>query len=416
MNNDMIIRVEGLGKRYRLGQRSNERYVALRDVLTDKAKRVFRLRSAKSEANGSSPSAPSFSRSSSELWALRDVSFEVKRGQVVGIIGRNGAGKSTLLKILSRITEPTEGRARLKGRVGSLLEVGTGFHPELTGRENIFLNGAILGMTHAEIQRKFDEIVDFAEIEKFLDTPVKRYSSGMYVRLAFAVAAHLEPEILVVDEVLAVGDMQFQAKCLGKMHDVSSKEGRTVLFVSHNLAAVLNLCNVGVLLEEGRVAVMGDIKNVCDVYIGTCRDLSATQRTTGIFRSLSLVDANGNALDMLSEGESIRFRCSVSPPEEPCLVSLIIRDANHYALCELFERSFSLPRTNGSNIEFFVEAPRLPLRPGRYSVDCWCGGFRSRELERFHRALEFEIVASEKTETGTEILGPFWFPSIWRVS
>ena len=191
-----------------------------------------------------------------EFWALKDVSFEVKRGEVLGIIGRNGAGKSTLLKILSRITEPTEGRVTLRGRVASLLEVGTGFHPELTGRENIYLNGAILGMTRAEIRRKFDEIVAFAEVEKFLDTPVKRYSSGMYVRLAFAVAAHLEPEILVVDEVLAVGDAEFQKKCLGKMNSVATVEGRTVLFVSHNMAVVQHLCERVILLKNGVLLAM----------------------------------------------------------------------------------------------------------------------------------------------------------------
>ena len=202
-----------------------------------------------------------------EFWALKDVSFNVEQGDRVGIIGRNGAGKSTLLKILSRITEPTSGEIRIKGRVASLLEVGTGFHPELTGRENIFLNGAILGMSRAEIKRKFDEIVDFAEVEKFLDTPVKRYSSGMYVRLAFAVAAHLEPEILIVDEVLAVGDAQFQKKCLGKMEDVSKNEGRTVLFVSHNMNTINALCNTGIFLNSGEVVKNGTITQVLNAYL-----------------------------------------------------------------------------------------------------------------------------------------------------
>ena len=197
---------------------------------------------------------------------MKDVSFEVKRGEVVGIIGRNGAGKSTLLKILSRITEPTEGRVRIRGRVASLLEVGTGFHPELTGRENIFLNGAILGMRRAEIKRKFDEIVAFAEVEKFLDTPVKRYSSGMYVRLAFAVAAHLEPEILIVDEVLAVGDAEFQKKCLGKMESVS-RAGRTILFVSHNMAAICGLCSRAVLLQEGIMVLDGEATDAASRYL-----------------------------------------------------------------------------------------------------------------------------------------------------
>src|ERR1700736_6182190 len=238
--NDPIISVENLGKRYSIRHQRDQRYVALRDVIANRAKSLFRRNGRKSLTSDLGP--PTSGRASKEdFWALRDVSFEVKRGEVLGIIGRNGAGKTTLLKILSRITEPTEGRIRIKGRVASLLEVGTGFHPELTGRENVYLNGASLGMSRAEIKAKFDEIVAFAEVEKFLDTPVKRYSSGMYVRLAFAVAAHLEPEILIVDEVLAVGDAEFQKKCLGKIQDVS-RGGRTVLFVSHDMGNVSKLC------------------------------------------------------------------------------------------------------------------------------------------------------------------------------
>src|ERR1700753_2357490 len=239
---DIAIRCENLGKQYRIGER--ERYKALRDTIADTISAPFRR--LKSIRN------PQPSTRNSEFWALKDVSFEVKRGEVVGIIGRNGAGKSTLLKVLSRITAPTTGEGQIHGRVGSLLEVGTGFHPELTGRENIFLNGAILGMKKIEIERKFDEIVAFAEIEKFIDTPVKRYSSGMYVRLAFAVAAHLEPAILIVDEVLAVGDSAFQKKCLGQMKKVS-REGRTVLFVSHQMSAISQLCSRVVLLKNGQL-------------------------------------------------------------------------------------------------------------------------------------------------------------------
>jgi lipopolysaccharide transport system ATP-binding protein len=265
MSADAIITVEGLGKRYRLGAgQSTERYTALRDVISEKAAGFFKkLKPEKPKAgNGSNVNVseaqrPSVSRAGrADFWALKDVSFEVKQGEVLGIIGRNGAGKSTLLKILSRITEPTEGRIKIKGRVASLLEVGTGFHPELTGRENIFLNGAILGMHRHEIRAKFDEIVAFAEVEKFLDTPVKRYSSGMYVRLAFAVAAHLEPEILIIDEVLAVGDAEFQKKCLGKMRDVASGR-RTVLFVSHQLAQIRRLCDTAVWVDAGRVLASG---------------------------------------------------------------------------------------------------------------------------------------------------------------
>jgi len=253
---DWIIKVENLGKRYRLRHnQQRERYVALRDVIADRFKRLFRSPSAALPA-------------SEDFWALKDVSFEIKQGQVVGIIGRNGAGKSTLLKILSRITEPTKGRIRIKGRVSSLLEVGTGFHPELTGRENIFLNGSILGMSRAEIKNKFDEIVAFAEVEKFLDTPVKRYSSGMYVRLAFAVAAHLEPEILIVDEVLAVGDAEFQKKCLGKMHDVATG-GRTVLFVSHNMQAASVLCDRGLFIQGGSLVHEGGVKETIDLYLSS---------------------------------------------------------------------------------------------------------------------------------------------------
>lgn len=252
-----IITVENLGKCYRLQHQSRERYTALRDVLTNKVKALFSPQTSDLRPQ----------TSEEEFWALKDVSFEIKQGEVVGIIGRNGAGKSTLLKILSRITEPTKGRITLRGRVASLLEVGTGFHPELTGRENIFLNGAILGMTRAEVRSKFDEIVAFAEVEKFLDTPVKRYSSGMYVRLAFAVAAHLEPEILVVDEVLAVGDAQFQAKCLGKMQDVVKNDGRTVLFVSHNMGTVKSLCQSGILMKDGLVLAQGLMSTVIDEYL-----------------------------------------------------------------------------------------------------------------------------------------------------
>ncbi len=250
-----MIRVAQLGKRYRIGAQQ-ARYTTLRDSLVGAVTGPLRrFRNSKS-----------LTQPSDTFWALKEVSFEVKAGEVVGVIGRNGAGKSTLLKILAHITEPTEGRVRLRGRVGSLLEVGTGFHAELTGRENVYLNGAILGMRRAEIERKFDEIVAFAEIEKFLDTPVKHYSSGMYVRLAFAVAAHLEPEILVVDEVLAVGDAEFQRKCLGKMKDVAH-EGRTVLFVSHNMEAVNRLCERGILLDKGQVQASGDILRITGLYL-----------------------------------------------------------------------------------------------------------------------------------------------------
>ncbi|MBY0246139.1 MAG: ABC transporter ATP-binding protein [Nitrospiraceae bacterium] len=260
----VAIAVENLSKKYVIGHQARERYTALRDVLANGAKRFVHKVThpfAKLEDDATHET----------FWALKDINFNIEQGDRVGIIGRNGAGKSTLLKILSRITEPTSGRVKIRGRVSSLLEVGTGFHPELTGRENIFLNGAILGMGKAEITRKFDEIVAFAEVEKFLDTPVKRYSSGMYVRLAFAVAAHLEPDTLIVDEVLAVGDAQFQRKCLGKMEEVG-KEGRTVIFVSHNMGALRALCERGVFLANGQMMAEGNVSNVIKQYMCSVND------------------------------------------------------------------------------------------------------------------------------------------------
>ena len=253
------IKVENLSKKYIINHEGQERYTAMRDVVARKVKTIFSF--PKSLKPGSF-------HNKEEFYALMDINFEIQQGDRVGIIGRNGAGKSTLLKVLSRITEPTTGKITINGRVASLLEVGTGFHPELTGRENVYLNGAILGMSRQEIKTKFDEIVDFAGIEKFLDTPVKRYSSGMYVRLAFAVAAHLEPEILIVDEVLAVGDAEFQKKCLGKMEAVSKNEGRTVLFVSHDLAAITNLCMQSILLNKGSIVSKGDTASVINNYLG----------------------------------------------------------------------------------------------------------------------------------------------------
>ena len=267
-----VIKIEGLGKKYLLAHKSPQRYIALRDVLVDRAKRLgHRLCHPLAKSSGEkNPVVEDF-------WALSDLSFEVEEGERVGVIGRNGAGKSTLLKVLSRITEPTTGRVSLRGRIASLLEVGTGFHPELTGRENIYLNGAILGMSKAEIRRNFDAIVDFAGVEKFLDTPVKRYSSGMYVRLAFAVAAHLDTEILMIDEVLAVGDAEFQKKCMGKMDEVSHKQARTILFVSHNMGAISQLCNRVVCLDRGRVAL-----DTPDVSAGVREYLNVSKEATAV--------------------------------------------------------------------------------------------------------------------------------------
>jgi lipopolysaccharide transport system ATP-binding protein len=254
-----IIEVENISKKFIIGHEMAERYTTLRDEVSKRTKKIFSF--SKSELNGN------FQSSKEVFFALKDINFQIEKGDRLGIIGRNGAGKSTLLKILSRITEPSSGRIKIKGRVASLLEVGTGFHPELSGRENIFLNGAILGMSRSEIRRKFDEIVAFADIEKFLDTPVKRYSSGMYVRLAFAVAANLEPEILIVDEVLAVGDVEFQKKCIGKMEDVSRNEGRTVLFVSHNMEVLSRLCKTALLLEKGEMISYSNTDSIISQYL-----------------------------------------------------------------------------------------------------------------------------------------------------
>jgi lipopolysaccharide transport system ATP-binding protein len=304
--NDTAIRVENLGKKFQINV-SQERYQTLRDSIVKSAKAPLRILRSLS-GNGNTTSNPG------TIWALRDISFEVKRGQVLGIIGRNGAGKSTLLKILSRVTEPTEGYAEIHGRVGSLLEVGTGFHPELTGRENIFLNGAILGMKRAEIDKKFDEIVAFSEVEKFIDTPVKRYSSGMYLRLAFAVAAHLEPEILVVDEVLAVGDAEFQRKCLGKMSDVA-QEGRTVLFVSHNMSAILRLTEETLVLDDGKLVYRAHTPEAVDHYMAAgfanlgerCWKAEEIPADTEAFTPIALRvrDVQGRVVDTVRSSEPV---------------------------------------------------------------------------------------------------------------
>jgi lipopolysaccharide transport system ATP-binding protein len=307
------IRVDNLSKRYRIGTRHHPGGRDLRETITHGVQGLWRRLRGNSGPNGTKTTVED-----GEFWALRDVSFEVQAGQVVGVVGRNGAGKSTLLKILSRIVEPTSGRAEVRGRIGSLLEVGTGFHPELTGRENIYLNGSILGMARAEIARKFDEIVAFSEIERFLDTPVKRYSSGMYVRLAFAVAAHLDPEILILDEVLAVGDAAFQKRCLGKMQQVGSS-GRTVLFVSHNMAAVRALCTRGVLLEGGLVSQVGDIGTIADTYQ---RSLGPAENAVqdGVLPSFS----TGGDLGILA--------ASLAPTNSDLVLKVSLRAARRYKL------------------------------------------------------------------------------------
>jgi lipopolysaccharide transport system ATP-binding protein len=321
---DLAIRVSGLGKQYRLGAQQ-ERYATLRDQVRKWASTPLRTLLRRAKRNERRP----------PFWALKDVSFEVNRGEVVGVIGRNGAGKSTLLKVLSRITEPTEGEADIHGRVGSLLEVGTGFHPELTGRENVYLNGAILGMRRSEIGRKFDEIVAFAEVETFIDTPVKHYSSGMYTRLAFAVAAHLEPEILIVDEVLAVGDVQFQKKCLGKMGEVA-RGGRTVLFVSHNMGAVSNLTSKCVFLEQGNVRAVGPtaevIQNYMEAGFTSSARWKAPQRHDGDIQILAaeIRSAGGEATTelVLQRDIEIVIEYEVRRPVIGAVVAVIIHAAD----------------------------------------------------------------------------------------
>lgn len=319
-----------------------------------------------------------------EFWALNDVSFEIKKGDRVGIIGRNGAGKSTLLKVLSRITEPTNGRIEINGRVASLLEVGTGFHSELTGRENIYLNGAILGMTRKEIQARFDEIVTFAEVEKFLDTPVKRYSSGMYVRLAFAIAAHLEPEVLIVDEVLAVGDAQFQKKCLGKMEE-AGKEGRTVLFVSHNMAAISGLCRSGIYLNGGGLQKIGEIDQVISFYLKDNLSLASEdlfkrpdRRGNGIvkFSSVEILDSDRRNITTLLSGQLVFIRVRMKSNEANSTrlnninFAIGIDDSRGQRVCHLGTHYVDneIKNINTNSEDIVVKLPRMQLVPGAYSM------------------------------------------------
>jgi lipopolysaccharide transport system ATP-binding protein len=337
-----VIKAQNLSKQYRIGER--EGYKTFREAVVNITKAPFK-RFSSALTNQTNLTNPT--KETNLIWALKDVSFEVNQGEVVGIIGRNGAGKSTLLKILSKITVPTEGSVELRGRVGSLLEIGTGFHPELTGHENIYLYGAILGMDRWEVTRKFSEILAFAELEKFIDTPVKRYSSGMYMRLAFAVAAHLEPEILLVDEVLAVGDATFQKKCLGKMGDVS-KEGRTVLFVSHNMGAVEELCNRIILLQNGHIEQIGlprdvirsylDKGLVSSPYVDTTHHSGRRQNMTPVISSMELTNAAGVRTSMFSLGEDIFFRFSLSSPDKPYPspgLSIAVQNVAGFEICKL---------------------------------------------------------------------------------
>ena len=405
---DLAIRAAGLGKRYFIGA-ARPRYATLRDRLASGIARP--VRRAASLLRGHASGAADLAE---EIWAVRDVGLSVQPGEIVGLVGRNGAGKSTLLKILARITEPTCGRAEIRGRVGSLLEVGTGFHPELTGRENIYLNGAILGMRRVEIAAKFDEIVAFAEVERFIDTPVKHYSSGMHVRLAFAVAAHLEPEILLVDEVLAVGDAAFQRKCLDKMDSVAGG-GRTILFVSHNMTAVQRLCSRAILLEDGSVAMEGDVARVVLHYLGAAIgserpgewvDLAgATRRGTGevhfiAARYSSREAAHGNlpftggplSFDLLVRADRARSLPSLA-------VTLLDQAGNKLVNADTLRVGHTIELAEG-NTSVAVTIDALHLNPGTYAVRLWASGLGGDPYDLVETAFHIEVVARQGRELG----------------
>lgn len=365
----LVIEVENLGKRYLLTHQ-REMFVTLRDRMAKAAANFGRKLIGRSR-----PGSPEFARRE-EFWALRDVSFAINQGERIGIVGRNGAGKSTLLKILSRITEPTTGRAKITGRVASLLEVGTGFHMDLSGRENIFLNGAVLGMTRAEIRRKFDDIVAFADVEKFLDTPVKRYSSGMYVRLAFSVAAHLTPEILLVDEVLAVGDAEFQKKCMGAMQQASSEEGRTVIFVSHNIGAIQALCQRAIFLAQGRVVSIGPTHEVVERYLrqGGSSDLSEA-KIIGRDFELCQVKAGGPDGSPLTTFKPGRVEITYRPLKDlsDAGAFIIFEDLNGSAVMGLDTNDFreNVRARAGERVTCTFHFESLPLNPGPFRLHLW---------------------------------------------
>ncbi len=399
-----IIRVEGLSKQYRIGARERA-YKTIRESLMDAVIAPFR------RINGH-PQCAIRNPHSEYIWALKDVSFDVQPGEVLGIIGRNGAGKSTLLKILSRITEPTEGRAKVGGRVGSLLEVGTGFHHELTGRENVYLNGAILGMRKAEIDRKFDEIVAFSEVEKFIDTPVKRYSSGMYVRLAFAVAAHLEPEILIVDEVLAVGDAGFQKKCLGKMDEVAH-HGRTVLLVSHNMAAIEGLCDRAVWLDTGNVRATGPSRDIIVHYSranNTTQDIGPGLDLTGrlgnqrarIASAQIIGHEGGNGAVFM--GEPFQLTLEIFAEERVRGVNIYIEI---FSLTGIKLLSASIYRQNldielpSGNTRWVCDLQTMPLRAGIYTVQLGvCTTWEEDEMDVLPQALKLEVLPKDVLGSG----------------
>jgi len=424
---NVAIRAEGLGKQYRIGAKQ-ERYRTLRDTLSDAFTAPFKR--ARSLLRGQAYGAAGLQET---IWALKDVSFEIKHGEVVGIIGRNGAGKSTLLKILSRITEPTEGYADVYGRVGSLLEVGTGFHLELTGRENIYLNGAILGMGRKEIDRKFDEIVDFAEVEKFIDTPVKHYSSGMYLRLAFAVAAHLEPELLVVDEVLAVGDTQFQKKCLGKMSGVAG-EGRTVLFVSHNMAAVRQLCTKGLVLDQGRITSVGTARSAVEYYLQQTKDemhghtlkLGDTVLRSGVggarIRQIRSINVHGTPTNVIDIGMPFQIWLEIEVEKDGVgrfTAGLEIQARDGTPLLNLQSSSYGItfgPYAKGAVVRIGVEVPGLPLQPGEYLVEPWIKHVGWRRIDHVHWPYVLKLESAGHLASERDMLlgrGYFLIDSRW---
>ncbi len=410
---DIAIRVENLGKMYRIGaqeRRPDNLWHAARQLAASPFEYLRRITRPPTEEE--------------TLWALRDVSFEVKRGEVIGVIGRNGAGKSTLLKILSRITEPTHGRAEIHGRVGSLLEVGTGFHPELTGRENIYLNGAILGMKRTEIDCKFDEIVAFSDIERFLDTPVKRYSSGMYVRLAFAVAAHLEPEILLVDEVLAVGDAAFQKKALGKMGDVVN-EGRTVLFVSHNLPSVESLCQQVIWLHNGKLRGFGLSRNVIGAYfadVAEDRFYRKIKYETSVLKGIFLLNNQGHPTDIVLAGEPLRIVLQIDDPSFSLNTPVLGIGVNTllgerlFTVGTYFSNSELTPLSRSWSV--VCEIPELTLVPGQYSMKVALGNGGIRNLLEIDDVLQFQVIAGDFFGTGrlpNATQGHFLVQSKWGI-
>ena len=420
-----IVKVRNLGKRYTITQRVDE-YQTLRDTVVRACTAPWR------KFRGRSNGAPVRESSSgtSAVWALRDVSFDVMPGEVMGVVGRNGAGKSTLLKILSRITEPTLGEAELYGRVGSLLEVGTGFHQELSGRENLFLSGAILGMRRAEIKRKFDEIVAFAGVEDFIDTPIKRYSSGMHVRLAFAVAAHLETEILLVDEVLAVGDAAFQKRCLGKIGDVA-REGRTVLFVSHNLATVEALCHSCLYIADGRLAATGPPSQMIGHYMAAGLEQDAGMRDLRIhagrrngsetmISSIAVYSAGAEPTGVVRMGESlaIHVRYVAERPVRPVL-SVAIKTVHGVPIFNLSDRDAQQlascsPAEQGTVV---CEIPQIPLLPGNYLVDLALGDSAS-DIDVIADAISFEVLPADVLGTGrlpSPVHGPIFCKAGWRL-